>query len=111
MSPGRRRDCLPWCEIDHGKPLDPVHRGFAAELHRGEYSVIITVMSDPREAGPAVAIDAWDLAAGTSGGILASPDEASGLAVIMAALGLDDVAGYLRHAAGMLSDPEPEAGP
>lgn len=102
--PGRRKGCPPWCEVNHGKPLDPVHRSLVAEVHRGECHVTITVQSDPRDPGPVVAVDAWDLAADANGGVLASPAEASGLAVIMTALGLPEVAGYLRTAAGMLGE-------
>ena len=107
QKPGRRRDCPPWCEVDHGQPLDPVHRGVVAELHRGDIHVVITIQSDPRGPGPAVAIDSWDLPAGTSAGLSLPPASASELAAILAVLGLDDVAGYLRTAVDFLERPEP----
>jgi hypothetical protein len=103
--PGRRRDCPEWCLTDHGKPLDPVHRGFVAELHRGDRHVTITLISDPRDSGPAVSIDAWDLIAETSGGLLLTADEASGLAFALTALGVDEAAGYLRTAVTLLQEP------
>ena len=108
MSPeesGCRRDCPEWCEVNHGEPLDPVHRAVVAELHRGDGYVIITVQSDPRAPGPAVAIDAWDLAADTSAGVAMSAEEAGELALIAEVLGRADLAGYLRSAAALLQEP------
>ena len=107
QKPGRRRDCPPWCEVDHGNPLDPVHRGVVAEINCGDTHVVITIRSDPRGQGPAVAIDSWGLPAETSAGLSLPPASASELAVILAALGLDDVAGYLRTAVHFLERPEP----
>ena len=109
QKPGRRRGCPPWCEVNHGKPLDPVHRGVVAELHRGDGHVIITVQSDPRDQGAAVAIDAWDLAADTNAGVVMSAEEATELALIADVLGRADLGGYLRSAAALLQEPHRDA--
>jgi hypothetical protein len=106
--PGRRRNCPPWCDVDHGAPLDPVHRGVVASINRGQDdTVLVSVMSDPRQPGPVVALDAWDLAADASCGLILTRDEASELAGVLAVLGAADVAGYLRHAADLLGDAGP----
>ena len=106
--PGRRRDCPEWCVVNHAEPLDPVHRGVAAEIHRGEHqTVIIIIESDPRVSAPLVGITAWDLAKDTSAALELPPADVSELAVIVAVLGLDDIAGYLRGAVDLLERPEP----
>jgi hypothetical protein len=106
--PGRRRDCPDWCDVNHGAPLDPIHRGVVASINHGEDdTVLISVMSDPEHPGPVVALDAWDLAADTSFGLFLTRDEASELAGVLAVLGVADVAGYLLHAADLLGDAGP----
>lgn len=101
---GRRRNCPAWCEVNHAGPLDLVHRGVVAGINRGGNTVMITVVSDPRRPGPVVAIDARDIEGDSPSGLFLSPADASGLAGVLAVLGVDDLAGYLRHAADLLSE-------
>ena len=109
QKPGRRRDCPPWCEADHGKPLDPVHRAVVGEIAAASAYLIVTVHADPRDPGPAVGIDAWDLAGDASAGVAMSAEEAGELALIADVLGRGDLAGYLRSAAALLQEPHRDA--
>jgi hypothetical protein len=109
QKPGRRRDCPEWCLTDHGKPLDPVHRGVAAEIERGTIHLVVVAESDPREPSPLADITAWDLAADTSAGLSLPPGPASELAAILAMLGHADVAEGLRAAVALLQEPGNDA--
>lgn len=107
--PGRRRGCPQWCIVDHGKPLDPVHRGVAAEIDSGSIHVLVIAVSDPREPSLLADITVWDLAADTSAGLSLPPGPASELAAILAMLGHPDVAEGLRAAVALLKEPGPDA--
>jgi hypothetical protein len=102
--PGRRRDCPAWCEVDHGAPLDPVHRGAAAYIARGKNTVLVTLVSDPRRPVPLVTVDFWDAATDVMGGLALSPADARQLAGVLGVLGVDDLAGYLRTAADLVTE-------
>ena len=109
--PGSLDICPSWCEGGHVR--DSMHFRVVGRVRRGSVSIEINVRYQPGNYAcdpPLITVQAWNAPATTVPGAPAAearPTWAGNLADLLAVLGHEDIAEFVRQAAALTEAPRP----